>query len=174
MVDDQILASEPAPIADRPLVPDGYGIPSDTASLLPWSYVDGQMNQARNYWVGTTRPDGRPHAMPVWGVWLDRVFYFEGNPFTRRGRNLARNPAVVVHLESGDQVLILEGEAREIKEPALSLTRSLSRAFSSKYAWANYHPEPDSWDRGGLYAMHPKVVIGWSHFPQDATRWKLP
>jgi hypothetical protein len=46
-------------------MPDGYGIPESTSGTLPWSFVDEQMLTARNYWVVTVRPDGRPHAMPV-------------------------------------------------------------------------------------------------------------
>ncbi|MEI6136703.1 MAG: pyridoxamine 5'-phosphate oxidase family protein [Chloroflexota bacterium] len=30
-----------------------------------------RLRTAMNYWIATTRPDGRPHAAPVWGVWLD-------------------------------------------------------------------------------------------------------
>lgn len=157
----------------RPVTPDGYGIPESNAGLLPWSFVDERMATARNYWIGTTRPDGRPHAMPVWGVWLEGILYIEGSPKTRRNRNLAHNPAVVVHLESGDQVVIVEGTAREVGKPEAQLALRLSKAYSTKYDWANYHPQPDAWDGGGLHAILPEVVFAWSHFPEDTTRWEL-
>ncbi len=32
--------------------------------------------QIPNYWICTTRPDGRPHSIPVWGFWLDGGLYF--------------------------------------------------------------------------------------------------
>ncbi len=55
-----------------PLMP-GYGI-SDANSgkgLLEWSWATERLMKAHNYWLATTRPDGRPHCMPVWGIWLE-------------------------------------------------------------------------------------------------------
>lgn len=69
------------------------------------------LGAAHNYGVYTVRPDGRPHAKPVWGVWLEDQLVFSTHPDTITARNLAANPALVVHLESGDQVAIVEGTA---------------------------------------------------------------
>ncbi len=71
----------------RPHVP-GYGIPKSKKGLLTWAHVCERMSGPRNYWVGTTRPDGRPHAVPVWGVWIDETFYHGGGPDTRKARNI--------------------------------------------------------------------------------------
>jgi hypothetical protein len=60
-------------------------------------------------WLGTTRPDDRPHVMPVWGVWIDDIVYFGTAPDSVKALNLASNPAAVVHLESGNDVVIVEG-----------------------------------------------------------------
>ena len=49
----------------------GYGIPESEEGMLRWNWAAERLEQARNYWVSTSRPDGRPHAMPVWGIWLD-------------------------------------------------------------------------------------------------------
>jgi len=95
-------------------MPEGYGVPETDEGLLDWSWAVTRLESALNYWFATTRSDGRPHAMPAWAVWLDGALYFEGSPMTRRARNLAANPAVVVHLESGDDVVILEGDARDV------------------------------------------------------------
>ena len=67
--------------------------------------------------------------MPAWGAWVDGALYFDGSPETRRGRNLAQNSSIVVHLESGDEVVILEGEAvyASSKAAVVSLTRVLAR-----------------------------------------------
>jgi hypothetical protein len=111
----------------RPDIP-GYGIHPDGEGILPWSFVDKRMSSARNYWVSTTRSDGRPHAAPVWGVWLDGAFYFGTGSASRKARNLAKSPNVVVHLESGDEVVIFEGGAEEVADPAL-----LDAAFRAKY-----------------------------------------
>lgn len=161
------------PRASRPEMPDGYGIPASTQGMLPWSFVEERMAAAKNYWIGTVRPDGRPHSMPVWGVWLDGTLYFEGSPETRRGRNIAANPAVVVHLESGDQVVIIEGEAYETSRPERPLAVRLAEAYTAKYAPVGYQPGPDSWDQGGLYVLQPHTVFAWTSFPKDTTRWQF-
>lgn len=111
----------------RPDTP-GYGIRPDGEGILPWSFVDERMANARNYWAATTRPDGRPHAMPLSGVWIDGSFCFGTGPGSRKARNLAENPHLVVHSESGDEVVILEGVAELVADPV-----SLDGAFRVKY-----------------------------------------
>jgi len=122
------------PTSDRPRLPDGYGVPADNEGLLPWSWAVERLRNADNYWFSTTRPDGRPHAMPAWGAWLDGLLYFEGSPQTRRARNLALNPALTVHLESGTEVLILEGEAHDVVKPERALAERLAADFTAKYS----------------------------------------
>ena len=159
------------PHRGRPNMPADYGVPGDSQGLLSWNFVEERMTRAINYWIGTTRPDGRPHAMPGWGVWLDGVFYFDGSPQTRRGRNLVANPSVVVHLESGSEVVILEGEAYEIVGPGSELAGKLVQAIEAKYGAMGYHPTLDLWDRGGLYQLQLRKAFAWTKFPEDATRW---
>ena len=82
--------SKGGPQPDRPYIAEsGYGIPTSLEETLPWSHVTERMEQARNYWIGTVGPEGRPHAVPVWGVWVEGTLYFGGGPQTRWSRNLA-------------------------------------------------------------------------------------
>jgi hypothetical protein len=161
------------PVPDRPFMPQGYRVPESEEGTLPWSFVEERMGEARNYWIVTVRPDGRPHAMPVWGAWLENKLYIEGSPETRRHRNIIANPHVVAHLESGNQVVIIEGEAHEAGKPTPALGRLLSEAYTTKYKAAGYTPGPNAWDNGGLYVIHPKVVFAWTQFPRDTTRWQF-
>ena len=96
---------------ERPGLDPSYGISTAEEGLLPWSWVSEQMERSRNYWVCTTRPDGRPHAMPVWGVWVDDTLWFSTGDGSVKARNLAADPRVAVHLESGDDAVMLEGTA---------------------------------------------------------------
>ena len=174
MPDQESHHSGSAPVADRPYMPEGYGVPATTEGMLPWSHVSERMTNALNYWIGTTRPDGRPHAVPVWGAWVDETFYFEGGHDTRRGRNLAVNPAVVVHIEIGADIVILEGVAEQIVGPEPGLAARLAEAFAAKYGETfDYRPAPDAWDQGGLYVVRPRVALAWNEFPKSATRWKF-
>src|SRR5579859_981547 len=121
------------PQRSRPVLPRDYGVPETEAGMVSWSWAVEQLEQARNFWFSTTRPDGRPHAMPAWAVWLDGALYFDGSPETRRGRNLAANPAIVVHLESGDRVVVLEGDAVDAGRPEPQLAARLVATFEANY-----------------------------------------
>jgi nitroimidazol reductase NimA-like FMN-containing flavoprotein (pyridoxamine 5'-phosphate oxidase superfamily) len=163
-----------APRVDRPQMPDGYGTPETDEGLLPWSWAMERLEHARNFWFSTTRPDGRPHAMPAWAAWVDGVLYFEGSPETRRARNIAVNPALSVHLESGDEVVILEGEAHETGKPDRALAERLAAIFTEKYSASHdYRPGPEQWDNGGLWGMRPRVAFAWSEFPKTLTRFRF-
>src|SRR5271165_1963277 len=101
----------PHPKADRPFAP-GYGIvgPEDGKGLLPWTWVAKQMARCRTFWVATIHATrGRPHVMPVWGVWLDDAFFFSTGRKSRKGQNLAANPACTITNENGEEAAIVEG-----------------------------------------------------------------
>jgi hypothetical protein len=162
---------EVEPRASRPHIPE-YGIPVSEEGMLPWSHVCQRMEQAINYWVATTGPDGCPHSTPVWGIWLDGTLYLDGSPRTRRGRNLQANPAVAVHLESGEDVIIFHGEAHQIRGlDNKELTVRIAATYAAKYAYRGYEPAPDTWDTGGLYFVQPRVAFAWTNFPKDTTRF---
>src|SRR6185437_5009863 len=98
--------------------PKSYNFPQTPDALLPWSHALERLERAHSYWLATTRPDGRPHVTPLWGAWVDNALYFDGLPTTQWARNLAKNPSAAVHLESGDDVVILEGTVDDLKTSA--------------------------------------------------------
>src|SRR5580658_1076789 len=110
------METKKEPRADRPSPPRSYGISTGQEGMLPWTGASERLERSRNYWIGTTRPDGRPHAVPVWGVWLDGAIFFGTERTSTKARNLTANPAAVIHLESGDDVVILEGAVRRITD----------------------------------------------------------
>ena len=99
---------------DRPTMPASYGVGDAQYGFEPieWSWVVERLTTARSYWVAATRADGRPHLSPVWAVWTDGALHFFTDPESLKARCLRRDPRAVVHLESGDEVVILEGFAR--------------------------------------------------------------
>jgi PPOX class probable F420-dependent enzyme len=150
-------------------MPQGYGITTDPATAPSWEAIVDKIARSRNYWIGSTRPDGRPHVMPVWGVWVDGALHFSTDPASRKGRNLSRQPEVVVNLESGDDVVILEGTVEKITDRA-ALTR-FADAYDAKY---EFRPDPD--DPGSFaYAVRPRVAHTWleKDFPKTALRWRF-
>ena len=148
-------------------MPSGYGISVDSDGQLPWSWVEQQLTGSRNYWICSTRADGRAHAMPVWGVWLDGALLFSSDPTSTKGRNIAARPDVVVHLESGDEVVVLEGRADQMDRARMS---GFVEAYDAKYG---HRVDTDNADFG-LYQLEPERVLAWreADFPTSATRFR--
>lgn len=146
-----------------------YGIHETEEGLLDWSWVSEQLTQSQNYWIATTRPDGRPHAAPVWGVALDDVVYFGTSKDAVKTRNLQANPQVVLHLESGDDCVIIEGEVVEITD--IAILEKMATAYPTKYP--SFKPTAEELQANMNYAVKPKIVMAWkeSDFPKTATRW---
>ena len=148
-------------------MPESYGLgdPQHGFDPLSWEWVVDRMVVGRNYWVATTRSDGRPHVVPVWGVWVDGSFWFFTDRKSLKARNAEPEPRATVHLESGDEVVVLEGDLVDTTEPAAS--RPVSEAYEAKYGVATAP------DRGtALYYLSHNKVLAWleSDFPRTATR----
>ena len=158
------------PIASRPKIPAEYGVPKNNKGLLPWSHVHERMTRAMHYWICTVGVDGHPHVTPVDGLWLNDKLYFGGSPHTRRNRNLVKNPAVSVHLDSSDDVIILHGNAY-LQIPDHEVAAELSKASAAKYGYA---PSPEEYESSGAHVFHPLTVFAWKQFPKDVTRWEFP
>jgi nitroimidazol reductase NimA-like FMN-containing flavoprotein (pyridoxamine 5'-phosphate oxidase superfamily) len=141
-----------------------YGIAKEDKGLLEWEWVDAQMAKSRNYWIVTTRPDGRPHAAPVWGIWYEGAFYFSTDPGAQKARNFEHQPEIVVHLESGDDTVILEGRIDKTTDKAV--IESVDKLYGAKYP---YDPTPSAF----YYVLRPKTALAWleSDFMHSATRW---
>jgi Pyridoxamine 5'-phosphate oxidase len=164
-----------SPTADRPIIPQGYGLPTSTEGLLSWAEVEAELVASRHYWLASVRPDGRPHVVPRWGVWLDGRFYYDGAPATVHTRNTEINPAVTLNLESGTRTVIVDGESHATRAAADGLGVRLAEAFG-KYRDLNYAPEPDAWageDGGGLRVITPNRALAWFDFPKDCTRFRF-
>ncbi|HYV02957.1 MAG TPA: pyridoxamine 5'-phosphate oxidase family protein [Blastocatellia bacterium] len=166
---DKAVKVRKSPQASPPYMP-GYGIPQTGSRLMPWSLAVKRLTDARNYWIATTRPDGRPHAMPVWGVWLEDRFWFSTGRQSRKARNLAQNPRCVVCAEPGNRTIIVEGIANLITEK--SLLKRFGVAYQAKYDWdMKGFDEP-------IYVVVPIVAFAFTsddgQFTESATRWKFP
>ena len=146
------------------LVPDDW---------LSWPEVVARLAAARNYWLTTTTPSGAPHAAPVWGVVTGGTLYLYSERSTVKARNLAADPRVVVHLESGDDVVIVRGTAEDAGTPAQ--VPDVVRALSAKYtaeADRQYLPDADP-DFDVVYAIRPQSAMMWRPADYEASqrRW---
>lgn len=157
------------PKVSRPQFPKGYV--ENPASYVDWSWIAAQLTDSKNYWLCSVRPDGRPHVVPRWAVYIDGKIYYDGSPETRHAQNIKSNPNISVHLESGDQVVILEGTSEPAGKPTPELDTQLVEAYRKKYAQLGYSPAPHQWDQGGLYVFTHRQCIAWTLFTQDPTKF---
>jgi len=153
----------------RPKFPKGYV--DNPVSFLTWDWVAAQLTESLHYWFCSVRPNGHPHVIPRWAVFVDGKVYYDGSPETRHSRNIERNPYVSVHLENGTQAIMLEGTCKPAGKPSPVLGKRLSQEYKKKYKELGYAPEPDSWDGGGLYVFTPRQCIAWSKFNEDPTKF---
>ena len=130
---------------------------------VPWSEVAARLAPARTYWLCTTTPTGAPHAAPVWGVVVDETLYLYSERSTVKARNLAADPRMVLHLESGEDVVIVRGTAEDLGTPAE--VGHVVAALSAKYA------DPD--DRPYLPDADPSFDVAYAIRPRSAMLWRL-
>ena len=157
---------------------DRYG-----SSELPWSRAHDRLANSPlpEVFLGTSRPDCRPHAARVGALWHDGDVYFTSGPGTRKSRNLAENPAGTISMSLEGIDLVLEGEATRVTDqPTLETLTSLYReggwpaevegeAFTAPYSAPSAGPPP--WD---LYRFTFHTVFGVATAePYGATRWRF-
>ena len=155
----------------RPYFPKGYV--DNPISSLTWDYVVERLTESKNYWLCSVRPDGSPHTIPRWGVFINGKLYYDGSPETVHAKNILQNPRISVHLESGDHALIAAGTAAPSQKPVPALADKLSKEYCAKYEKFGYAPRPDQWDKGGLYVFTPLKVLAWKIFFEDPTKFLL-
>src|SRR6516164_4490961 len=136
---------------------------------MDWPEVAARLAASRNYWLGTTMPSGTPHAAPVWGVVAGRTLYLYSERSTVKARNIAADPRVVVHLESGDDVVIVRGTAEDLGVPAQV------PALAAKYTAPGdrqYLPDADP-DFDVVYAIRPRSAMVWrlADYAASQRRW---
>lgn len=113
----------------------GYGMvgPDEGSGLLPWRWAKDKLSTSHDYWLVTSWPDGRPHAMPVWGVWDDDdTLLFTSAGRSRKVRNLLADPRCVVTTEDPQEPVVVEGVAETVTDAAV-LQRTIE-AINAKYA----------------------------------------
>jgi PPOX class probable F420-dependent enzyme len=145
----------------------GYGVREDAEGILPWPWARERLENTRNYWLATTRPDGRPHVMAVWGLWLGDRFWFSTAITSTKARNLATNPALAISTESGAEAVVLEGAAELVEDKAT--LKPVWDAYKAKYNWPM---EGES-----MFAVRPATVFAFietaESFGSTATRWRF-
>ena len=160
---------------------DRYG-----SAVLPWSrprdiLAAGPSGPHVPFFLGTTRPDGRPHAAGVGAVWYDGDLYFTAGPRTRKARNLDADPACTVSARLDGIDLVVEGTADRVTEAAvLEPEAELYRqggwpaevaddALTAPFSAPSAGPPP--WHLFRV-TIHSAVGVATEE-PYGATRWRF-
>jgi hypothetical protein len=158
------------PQVSRPLM-RGYGLPEGKKGLLPWKWAEQRLKQSHNYWITTVKPDGAPHTMVVWGLWLDGAFLFSTGRQSRKARNLDKNQSCIVCTEHAQEAVIVEGTAGLAN---VSLRRVFLKKYGPKYNFDMGEMKDDILSlKEPVFAVRPRVAFGLSEkkFMSSATRW---
>jgi hypothetical protein len=159
---------------------DRYGNPP-----LEWSrartLLETLEERDTTFFLGTIRPDGRPHSAAVGAVWIDGEVYFTSSPKARKARNLAANPACTVSVKLTGLDLVFEGEVIRVTDPpTLERIAKLYReggwpaevqgdAFTAPFYAPSGGPPP--WY---LYQFKFHTAFGVATAePNGATRWRF-
>ncbi|HEX4203627.1 MAG TPA: pyridoxamine 5'-phosphate oxidase family protein [Ktedonobacteraceae bacterium] len=163
---------------------DERNIGGDGMPLIPWARAQARLEEDAGldptmltHWLATVRPDGRPHVMPVWAVWVSGAFYFNTGATTRKGKNLAHNSHCVITAASPGLDLVVEGKATRVSDEA-----ELQR-IAKVYASLGWHPTVRNGafyaDAGApsagsppyyVYEVVPATIFGLAN---GATRWSF-
>jgi hypothetical protein len=134
-----------------------------------------------SFFLGTVRPDGRPHAAAVGALWHDGDLYIASGAETRKSRNLAANPACTISVGLQGIDLILEGQATRVTDqPTLEALARLYReggwpvqvegdAFTAPYSAPSAGPPPWQLYR---FTVHTAFGVATAE-PHGATRWRF-
>ena len=143
----------------------GYGLPAGTKGLLAWSWAEKRLVASHNYYLTTVRPDGTPHVMPLWGIWVNGRFYFSTGATSVKARNLAANRACVVCTENAAEAVVVEGTATPMADAAR--LAQVAPHYAKKYKSFTLDPK-----MGPIFEVRPKVVFGLSEKDfKNTTRW---
>jgi Pyridoxamine 5'-phosphate oxidase len=140
---------------------------------VTWAEIAEQLSAPRQYSLNTNTPSGAPHAAPVWGVVTQETLHFYSKRKTVKARNLAADPRAVVHLESGEEVMIVYGLLDDVGTPAEA--PRVVAALAAKYTRPEdqqYLPSNDP-DFDVVYALRPRSAMAWrlDDYTASQRRW---
>jgi len=162
------------PRAERPAM-SAYGVDTPDWEALPWEWAATRLAANRNFWVVTVSGGGRPHALPVWGVWddADLRFAFSCAPGSRKARNLDENPRAVVMVDDTVECISIEGTAEPVA-PGERAELWIAR-YLAKYQPLEPELDGDFLRQNAIYELTPDrafaVVERPDEFAARATRW---
>jgi PPOX class probable F420-dependent enzyme len=97
------------------------------------AHIDRRLREDIMIWLGSVRPNGRPHLVAVWFLWNGKDLLIFSKPNQQKLRNLSENPHVILALDNtnmGDDPITVEGEAELLDDADVNSTLP---AYVAKY-----------------------------------------
>jgi hypothetical protein len=76
---------------------------------------------------------------------------------------------MAVKVEFGDEVVSVEGTARDLVAPSEPLSSAILSGYAKYKAAGLYEASASHWTQGGLWELTPVKTFAWSVFPTDMT-----
>lgn len=165
-----------------PIQPESSTAMVDGATPLDFDIVVERLADARSFVLSTSKPDGRPHAVPILAVWVDAALHFAAADDTQKAHNLAVMPACVITTSAGGSDLVIEGTAQEVVDE--DAVAHVAHAYRTVYGWDPQPRDSRLWAQGAptagpppfaVYRVDPDKAFAFptddSHTP---TRWQFP
>ena len=127
--------------------------------------------------VGSLLPDGAPHVVPLWFVWLEDAIYVSGRRDSRVWRNLVRDPRVVLQIDRGvswtEQAGVLVSGVAELLSPDDPGTKRALSAWFDKYrgelAGYGFAAYTEQVGEPVMIRVRPERMSTWLHAVQLGT-----
>jgi PPOX class probable F420-dependent enzyme len=158
--------------------------------------IDERLRSEPTVWLSSTRPDGRPHVVPVWFNWNGRVFDLFSKPHAQKVRNLREHPDVMLAVgqpEAEFDVELVEGMATVLPQPTADVIHPsmfekyaalMARAQLDQPTFVTTYSQPvritptrflgyggKGWTDPALTPDGDEDVVGHLHLPRFVTRW---
>jgi general stress protein 26 len=152
----------------------GYGTLSaeQGTGLLPWAWAEQRLVRSHDYWLATVTPDGAPHLMPVWAVWLERKLWFSSSNGSRKARNLTGDPRCMLSTEDPLEPVVVAGRAKHVtdREALKRMLAAENAKYGTNYDLGMLDPAVNS-----VFALEPTWVFALDSkdFTGSPTRFTL-
>jgi pyridoxine/pyridoxamine 5'-phosphate oxidase len=137
---------------------------------LPWAWAEQRLTSSHDYWLATVWPDGRPHVMPVWGMWDLGALWFSSSLQSRKARNLAGNPQCTATTDNPYQPVVVSGIAETVTAGSDLewLIRGINQKYETSYSVDFLDPAVN-----GSFRLSASWVFGLDEadFTGSPTRW---
>lgn len=130
-----------------------------------YAHVERRLYAEPVVWLGSVRPDGRPHLVPVWFLWDGETITLFSQPNNQKIRNLRANPHVSLALEAaneGEDVAILEGTAQLVSmDDVAPILDRYSEKYGASIAGMGWTPESMRASYSQPIRVTPTKLIAW-------------